>query len=145
VPDGAPIIFTGTAMTNQILEAIETDAGTLYGRDTIYLVETSLQYSPIILTLKGFINLPLKDAELNYTLTFRQILALSMLELDSWDKTAPKVWYENPSCFVEVKNSEWIAALGGKISTKHHKHYILATYDEVFQIVCESIHLNIEL
>lgn len=45
------------------------------------------------------------------------MLALRIIELDSWD-------WSGASCFDEVLDSAWIAELGGKV-TDAHRHFVL--------------------
>ena len=53
-----------------------------------------------------------------------------MVELDSWD-------FRAESSFDEVIDSEWIQTLRGKVN-KTHRHFLVQTYDEVFEIVCSG-------
>ena len=128
-------------MLHQTIVPIETQYGNLYGRDTIFLDETHLQHSPSILVLKGTINQSDSQSETAYTLTFQQVMALLIIELDSWQNVAPEIWYENPTCLGEFKNSDWIIALGGKVNLNQQHHFLVVTYDDVYQIVCESMTL----
>jgi hypothetical protein len=65
-------------------------------------------------------------------LTFRGILALKIIELDSWRWDGQIV-----SSFFEIQESSWIQELEGKVTTEH-KHYLVITYDDVFEIVCDQ-------
>jgi hypothetical protein len=116
---------------------IETEHGFLAGRDCIFLDEISFQYRTNTVVLKGEVNgnlvsNPPEDGSrwIPYQLVFSGVLALKMLELDSWD-------FECASSFDEILDSEWMAALGGKVTTDH-KHLLVQTYDDVFELVCSS-------
>ncbi len=74
-----------------------------------------------------------KDVYISYVLRFRGVLALQMIELDSWTE-------QSVSSFDEVRNSTWVADLGGKV-TNRHRHFSVQTYDDVFDIVCEGYEL----
>jgi hypothetical protein len=60
-----------------------------------------------------------------------------MLELDSWD-------YISESSFDEVVDSDWIDSIGGK-ATARHRHILLQTYDDVFEVVCENVEFAVEI
>ncbi len=63
------------------------------------------------------------DIWCSYELMFFGILALKIIELDSWD-------YSSASSFDEVVNSNRIKKLGGKANSSH-KHFVVQTYDDV--------------
>ncbi len=122
---------------SQKYEPIETEYGTLYGRDCIFLDDVSFLGGTSSLKLTGEINKNLVSDTprsaphfMPYELTFWGVLALKMIEFDSWD-------YESVSSFDEVVHSKWIEKLGGKITNKH-KHIFVQTYDDVFDVVCSS-------
>ncbi len=119
----------------QIYKKIETEIGTFWGRDCIFLHKITFENGTNNLILDGEIDGNLCNPErlggdVLYRLRFEGILALSMIELDSWD-------CECESSFDEILDSEWIRALGGKVSEKH-RHFLLQTYDDVFEVVCET-------
>ncbi|MFO7536573.1 MAG: hypothetical protein R6X32_00775 [Chloroflexota bacterium] len=116
---------------------IETEYGFLAGRDCIFLDDISFLNGTYKLRLKGEINKnlvsdPPESSErfIPYELVFTEVLALKIIELDSWD-------FECESSLDEILDSEWIADLGGKVSSDH-KHIFVQTYDDVFEIVCAS-------
>ena len=119
-------------------QPIETEYGFLSGRDCIYLDDVSfLNGRTYKLRLKGKINrnlvsAPPESAErfIPYELIFTRVMALKIMELDSWD-------FECESSFDEILNSEWVAELGVKVSS-NAKHIFVQTYDEVFEVVCSS-------
>lgn len=120
---------------------IKTELGFLYGRDCIYLNKTEYGFS---LVLYGKINGNLcsneqKNRFISYKLTFKEALAVSIIELDSmYDSDSWKA----ESCFDEVMNSSWVKELKGKV-TSNHRHFSLQTYDDVFEVVCESYKLEV--
>ncbi len=114
---------------------IQTKLGILHGRDCIYLDKVKLLNGNNTLVLIGEINGNLCSeqrigADIPYKLIFTGVLALKMIELDSWDGNSE-------SSFDEVINSTWVKCLGGKVQS-WHKHYLVQTYDEVFEVVCEK-------
>ena len=113
--------------------AVDTPVGTLSGRDCIYLDDISFGDDANTLILKGELNGSLcSNAALgstySYVATFHGLMAIEMLELDSWN-------WSGESSFDEVQHSEWVARLGGKV-TSEHRHLLFQTYDLVFNIVC---------
>ncbi len=118
-------------------QPIETEYGFLAGRDCIYLDDVSFLNGTYRLRLSGKINKilvsdPPESSErfIPYELVFSGVLALKMIELDSWD-------FECESSFDEILDSEWVADLGGKV-TSTDKHIFVQTYDDVFEVVCSS-------
>lgn len=99
--------------------------------------DVSFQYGTYGLRLKGEINKnlvsdPPESSEklIPYELVFIGVLALKMIELDSWD-------FECESSFDEILDSKWVTDLGGKVSS-NCKHVLVQTYDDVFEVVCSS-------
>lgn len=120
--------------------AINTELGLLKGRNCIYLDEVSIEDGTNTLVLNGDVdgNLCSKGRvgeDMQFTLTFTGVLALKMIELDSWG-------WEGESCFDEVLDSEWIRQLGGKV-TPAHRHFQIQTYDDVFDVVCSAYEFRI--
>jgi hypothetical protein len=114
---------------------IETALGRLDGRDCIYLDRFAFEDGTGTLVLQGSINGDLcgnlqPGRFLPYTLQFRGVLAIKMVELDSCD-------WDFESSFDEVRDSEWIRSLHGK-ATGAQRHFIVQTYDYVFDVVCEG-------
>lgn len=118
---------------------IITPYGILSGRDCVYLDDVKFENRTNTLLLEGSISGNLcgipQDADLQYILQFRGVLALNMIELDSWN-------WKSASSFDEIRESDWISSLGGKV-TLDHRHFFLQTYDDIFQVVCLSYELNI--
>lgn len=123
---------------------IESPLGTLNGRDCIFLRGVSLLEHQNDLVLRcsvdeGLCSKGRSDvvAGVPTTMTFRGVLALLMIELDSWD-------WSGESSFDEVVDSEWVRTLRGKV-TSAHRHFVVQTYDNVFQVVCEDYVVTMDL
>lgn len=121
---------------------VETPVGILLGRDAIYLDKINLTDNAGRLALEGKFNANLAskpvDDFIDYTITFIGIMALEILELDSWFN---KPQNGIKSSFDEVTNSKWVKKLGGKVEPGRHKHFQFVTYDLVFNIVCNNFDL----
>lgn len=126
-------------MTKKIFRPIETPIGMLRGRDAIFLDTFDFELHGV-LRLAGEINGNLASRPTNrflrYSLTFSEVLAFKVVELDSWD-------YQCQSSFDEIVDSEWCRTLGGKI-TPDHKHYQIQTYDDVIEVVASRFSLSLE-
>jgi hypothetical protein len=125
----------------QKLIPFETALGRFYGRDCVYLDYLTFEGGTSTMVLEGSVNgnlCTLKRSEefVDYKLQFIGVLALKMEELDSCN-------WQYESCFDEVKDSEWVRTLGGKVEP-HHRHFQLWTYDDVFQIVCHSFEFELQ-
>ena len=110
----------------------------LRGRDAIFLDTFDFDVQGV-LKLAGEINGDLTskstDKFLRYSLTFFDVMAFKVVELDSWD-------YQSSSSFDEIVDSEWCRTLGGKI-TPNHKHFQIQTYDDVIDVVASRFSLSI--
>jgi hypothetical protein len=127
-------------MSDQAYQPIETQFGIFRGRDTLFVDTIALHVYPNELALSGKINgtnasrnPTLKD--IVYIIAFHHIKALKMITLDLWD-------WKSASCFDEVINSQWMAQLNSHVITDC-KHYLLQTYDQVFDIVCRSYSIEL--
>ncbi|WNG31289.1 hypothetical protein F0U62_01205 [Cystobacter fuscus] len=116
---------------------VETNIGTLHGRDAIYLdrcTQTAQQ-----LEFEGEINGALcsdpsrKNSWLAYRIRFLSVQAFEARELEicRWPTT---------SSFDEVRDSEWLRSLD---LSARHKHYIISTYDFAYQIAATGFELEI--
>jgi len=119
---------------------VETSLGCFFGRDCIYLDLVTFEDRTTTVVLESSINgnlCTMKQADdfIPYTLRFRGVLALKMIELDSCD-------WPCESSFDEIRDSEWVRTLGGKV-TPRHRHFYVQTYDDVFEIVCETYEFEI--
>ncbi len=130
----------------QISKLIETEIGVLWGRDCVYLDHTSKPNAGTLL-LRGTINsrivrnyLPPPGWEqakhLPYELLFHNVLGFQMLELDAWGTQNEDLSALSESCFEEVENSMWLRRLNDK--RERLRHLRLATYDDVFDVLCET-------
>lgn len=130
----------------EIFEPIETVAGIISGRDAIFLDNIRVTLYPRKIELRGELNSNLcskyKDEALfiKYKLTFSGVLAFTMTELDIKG-------HSGISSFDRVVNSEWLIEMrrkdfSGKVAQKL-EHYLVFTYDNVFDIACESYELEV--
>jgi hypothetical protein len=122
------------------LRPLETTVGHLRGRDCIYLDSVSLPDEIRVLVLRGTINGDLTERRvpgvfLPFEARFTGVLAIRVVELDSWS-------FAGDSSLDEVLDSPWIAELGGKV-TPDHRHFTIQTYDDVFDVVCESASVSV--
>lgn len=106
----------------------------------MYLDEVKLEGPVNTVTLLGELNGNLcsdKQPEqwIRYRLEFKGVLALRVVELDS------RSW-EGQSSFDEVMESDWIRDLGGKV-TEANRHFVLQTYDDVFDVICREYELTL--
>ena len=124
-------------MTSRV--PVQTKFGVLRGRDCIFLDRVGFEQGTNTVVLEGEVNGALVsrgggDHYIGYVLRFCGVLALRMVELDSWD--------ENPSSSLdEIVGSPWVSDLGGKV-TAQHRHFCVHTYDDVFDVVCETYELE---
>ncbi len=113
----------------QAAKLIETEIGVLWGRDCVYLDQTSKTDTGALL-LRGTINCGIvrnfvpptgwQDAEdLPYVLVFHHVLGFQMLELDTWCSENEGIDGLSESCFLEVHNSSLLNRLQGKRKTCH--------------------------
>lgn len=125
---------------------IETSLGYFYGRDCIYLDTITFEDRTTTVVLEGSINGNLctvrnADEFVPYRLRFRGVLALRMVTLELSDM-------EGTSCFDEVFDSEWVRALINRDSDQNispqHRHFVVGTYDDVFEIICENYEFEIQ-
>ena len=120
----------------QQYQPIETPLGVIRGRSGIFLDDVSFSYQAGTIEFTGdFLtssgSVKQSDGELQgYVIRFAGVVALKMIELDSWE-------FHGGSSFDEVLGSDWVAQLGGKVTTEH-RHFLIQTYDDVFEIVCMS-------
>ena len=128
------------ANTMSQAQPVESEIGVLRGRDCIYLDSVELREGTNVLVLRGEINGDLCSRQrpgelIPYRLTFRGVLAIRLVELDSW-------CFDCASSFDECVSSPWIRELGGKV-TQAHRHFVVQTYDDVFDVVCETFELEL--
>jgi hypothetical protein len=127
------------------IEPIITDIGIISGRDAIYL--DLVEHKDNVLTFYGEINSDLlnikdigNDDFIKYTLNFYDVIFYQCYELDLYSLNLLK------SSFDSIKNSKLIEELNSrKIEkiTNEHKHYRLATYDYIYEIISSKYILKI--
>jgi hypothetical protein len=123
------------------LRIVETPLGWLRGRDAVYADSVTFVDRTGTLVVRGEINGKScehcePDLLLPFVLRFSGVLAVRIVELDSWSGGGE-------SSFDEVMDSPWIAELGGKVNS-FHRHFVLKTYDEVFEVVCSGYDMAID-
>jgi hypothetical protein len=125
------------------LQPIETVVGFLSGRDAIFLDEFAYD-THHQLTLRGSFNgvvgsRPL-DEEIDYEMTFSDVLAFTVVELES-----SRVYeFEETFSFAEVIGSGWLPRLAaGDKFTPEHRHYLVQTYDDLVEIVATGVAVQI--
>ena len=126
-------------------EPINTEMGVISGRDAIYLDSVDFDYAQHIVRLTGEINGNLCSVKsgrewIKHSLTFSGVLDFRMTELDF-------SVHAGASSFDRVINSNLLNALrkndSGEKLTAKHKHYVLLSFDDVFNIVCDSYNLTL--
>lgn len=131
-------------------QAIKTEAvGVISGRDAIYLDEFKQIFdSKYNCIFKGEFNSILTEITsgkdfIPYTFSFSDVIYFQCCELDLYINEK-----KLDSSFDLVCNSSLIQELkNGSISSKiseDHKHYVLQTYDYVFDIIAKDYKLVIE-
>jgi hypothetical protein len=125
--------------------AVDTIVGVIRGRSAIYLDE--IQFSKLgSVTLKGHLSgrccsRPINAADwIPYRLTFRpQIWMQTSIDLHEEDGYASSV--------DEVVESRWIEEIrsrrAGHYVTPAYKHYVVSTYDDIFDFVAEGFTLEL--
>ena len=115
------------------------------GRDAIFLDEIKVDYSSSSAVFIGQFNGHLFDDNyidgyIDYVLEFTGIYIYRMTELDlSYDLVDIK---NEGSSFFEVKNSKLIEHAKNE-RNEDLRHFILRTYDDVFEIVCRDYRLDV--
>ncbi len=148
----------------QKITPIETEVGFITGRDAIYLKDIIFihdsEYCVKGVVLGTNCTKIVIDVELPFSLTFKGVLLWRAVELDFAERVTN---IETDSCFDLIEYSEilknirsWdVAASTGKIDRGYdkngkfsdeiwHQHFVLSTYDTVFEIVAQSYDLVIE-
>ena len=127
---------------SQQFSALRTPLGHINGRDGIFLDQVVFRGDTSTLVLVASLNASLcSDAKGNVIdfvgckFAFTGVLALKMVELDSWDGRCE-------SCFDEVLDSQWVKELGGKV-TPFHRHLLIQTYDDVIEVVCQDFSVEL--
>jgi len=122
-----------------VLRPIATALGIPKGRDSIYLGDIEQSVCPRQITFKGNIEGLVAEASVPFVLRFYGLLELHAVELDFSEA-------EHPTSFVEVMDSARVVALKARdhsAKVHDHRHFILATYDEVFELICAGYDLTL--
>lgn len=134
---------------------IKTEIGILWGRDCIFLDRAVMDLERASdLILEGTINTNIvkefappaglsASGELPYRLRFSLVLAVQILEFDTWCDLhdSDPVESAEPSSFEEVLNSRWKASLKGKV-TEPDRHFRVSTYDDIIDVICRDYQLS---
>ena len=129
---------------SQSFEPINTVLGIIKGRDAIFLDDALYDGYRIELRGEFSSNLCSKsnepDSYIGYSLTFVGVMGITVIELDLNNDFGV-------SSFDRVINSAWISEMRSRDLTAKVKpnleHYFVATYDDVFNIACESFEVKI--
>jgi len=121
-------------------EAIQTALGTFHGRDCIYLDEFHHDETTGTVSIRGEVNghlcrPPLPEEWAAYSLRFFSVFACEHTDIDVW------TWRSN-SCFDRVLGSAWLASFGDDIAATH-THFLVQTYDDVYDIIAERFELQL--
>lgn len=119
---------------------VETSLGFLDGRDCIFLDRVVLDDAAGTVTLEGEVSGShcsgtTSDRHIPYVLRFGGVAAHKQTDLES------SVWGD--SCFDEITESEWLWLLGSRVNSKH-RHFVVMTYDDVFEVACETYEFLIQ-
>ena len=125
---------------------VATSVGTLYGRDTLFLEAIDFDYGRRRLTLQcvvssnGCSNAP-QGRDHACRITLDSVYCMKMTELDTWN--GPR-----NSCLLLVRESAWIAKLNAiagqsRIDPTGFRHYIVQTYDHVFDVVAQGLEFEV--
>ncbi|MFD1888561.1 hypothetical protein [Paenibacillus wenxiniae] len=132
------------------IEAVNTPLGHLYGRDAIYVDKLDYELNHRQVTLTGEFNGGLaseseSDDFVKYTLCFEGVYYFKATELDLHGDHLPTGKTDIKSDWLEYRQSPLLerAKQKGKRELKELRHFILFTYDDVFEIACQSYQLEL--
>lgn len=123
-------------------EPIETVVGKLTGRNALYLDEVRQTFAPPSLIFKGSLSAPRcsnyqgEERFPAYEALFEDCQYYDCTSLDAYKREK-----HLSSSFDIVIDSELLNSL--KLSA-HYNHYVLATYDFVYEIVAKNFALNLK-
>ena len=134
----------------QSRKAVQTQIGVLWGRDCIFL-DSVVMPDVGTLRLQGTINANIvrdfrapagwsRSDQIPYAFLFHGCLAHQLMELDTWDSQNHDETAFLESSFQEIGSSNWLHRLSGKLD-QNHQHFQVATYDNVFEIICQDFEL----
>ncbi|MCQ4088442.1 hypothetical protein [Saccharibacillus sp. JS10] len=127
------------------IQPIETCLGDLIGRDCIFLDKINHNYIENNVELIGEINGRLTQIDsvdwIKYSLKFKGVKYFNMVELDISDKY---INYDisNSTSFFEILDSDLIKHIQCKRGWSL-RHFILQTYDDVFEVAANNYELKI--
>jgi hypothetical protein len=131
----------------QSFEPIETDLGIIAGRDAFFLEDIQVNYPGNTITLVGVINgahcsrNEEKHQWIGYSLVFAEVLGFRMVELDFSG-------IAGVSSFDRVIESNWLSEMRREDTARKvkqgHEHYLLMTYDDVFDVISRGFRLILE-
>ncbi len=140
------------ATTTQFAEPIEIEnIGIVQGRDAIYIDGYHFSGRNDFF-IEGAFNSQLCSVKQDidfvpFKISFRGIIHLKFYELDLY---YPKNMWERKASFEMIQDSDLIKEFmilndsQGKIN-ENHKHYILWTYDDVFEVVADGYDITIHM
>lgn len=139
----------GIALSEQKseIEEVITPLGYLYGRDAIYV--DKLYYGlGRRMTLAGEFNGALaskseSDDFVMYTLRFEGVFYFNMVELDLYSDQLPPGQSDIKSNWLEYRQSPLLERAQQNQELKELRHFILFTYDDVFEIACQRYELEL--
>lgn len=131
--------YTKNIMEYQAI--ITKEVGRIYGRDAIFLDSFHQEFNECI--FKGEFNSNLVEVHFNqhfvpYTFHFLEVIYYQCCELDLY-------FEKTNSSFDLVHDSQLLAKLRSKSSSEKikpdHQHYVLKTYDDVYNIIARNYKL----
>lgn len=123
------------------IKAIETELGIIAGRNAIYLDHLNTGLYPLTLELSGAISRNLCSIQsrperfIKYRLRFHNVVSYTCCELDNFLQSRYL-----KSSLNEVQDSELV---NQRNLVATHRHYIVATYDHVLEVVASSYEFKI--
>jgi hypothetical protein len=122
---------------------IQTTVGVLWGRDAIFLDDVEFSYNNNIVRLKGEFGsrFDTDNSATKYLLEFRSVYIFKMVELDLSDELIDMD--DHNSSLFEILESDLLECAKRNRGVDL-RHFIIQTYDDVFEIVCKDYELNIE-
>ncbi len=134
------------------MDAVRTPLGYMYGRDAIYVDKLDYELERRTVTLTGEFNGALgsdakSDDFIMYTLRLEGVYYFNVVELDLYGDDVQSVQSQSayPSNWLEYRHSTLLdnARQQGKAELQRLRHFILFTYDDVFEIVCRMYTLEL--
>jgi len=128
------------------IKPVRTQVGIISGRDALYLDEIKFDYKKNIITFIGEINGELCSASkikgfIHYKMNFKDVLYFKMIELDvSLFESQSSFGME--SCIVELLETDMLMNIE-KARGVNSRHFVVSTYDDVFNIVCKELEIVI--